>query len=179
MIGVVTCHFAGGQCEAGRDHRIFAEDRKFLGDIADIAIQFEKLGDFRMRTAAEATAVIEEFDDGHIAFGIASHPGIAVVEDRIGVVFDQRHIALCLFSSLTLLKHLNRFHDHFRILQQIRADLCAKGSTFGIRHVVEIKISSLNAGCQKQGGERRGEAGFRHVGLQSSGSAPRGALSST
>ena len=149
FIGLVPRNDLGCDGKARGDHGLFAQNRQFFHDKADVAVAIDQFFNLGERFFAVAAAVVHKLYDGHVAFGIATDIGIAVVEDRSRIVGHQREIRLRLCFGLTGLQLVHRFHDHFGVFHQIGADLGAELRAFGIGQFGQVH--RMGGGCQGKG----------------------------
>jgi hypothetical protein len=88
LVGVVAVHDPRRDGELRGQRRLLAEDREFLDDVADVAVQIDQGLHLGMRPPAEAAAVVHELYQHHVALGIAADPVEGGVEDRVLVGRD-------------------------------------------------------------------------------------------
>ena len=88
-----------------------------------------------MGAPAIGAAVIEELDQRHIAFGVATDPGIIVVENGLGIGRDKGRVGAGLILILAFFQNGDRFHQNLGVFQKIGADFLLENIPFFIIHV--------------------------------------------
>ena len=83
--GLVFVLIFGGERELGAFDARLGEDRPVLVDEADMAIVGDEPGQPRRRLLAVRAVVIEEGDDGDVAFGVAADRGRGIAEDLLDI----------------------------------------------------------------------------------------------
>ncbi len=145
--------------EARGDHGLFAEDREFLDDAADVAVAFDQPCGFGMRLSAVAAAVVDELDEGHAAFGVSADEAVAVGEDGAGVGLHKFGIAGRLLGLLARFQKVRHLDEEVWIGEEVVADFLVQRGAFGIRHGRDVEGGGAT-GREKGGGggECEGEA---------------------
>mgnify|MGYP001355145701 CR=1 FL=1 len=153
--------------------------------LSDLVIRLEELNSLgenalnsaidRLAIKAEAKAIIEEFDDGHVAFRIAHEGRARRVQQRILMRLHRVLRALFLRRLFPLTEDLDGLDDHFGVFQQVVADDLFNGAAIGIAHgrlVLGLGRQAVEAEADQRGDGGRGEKSFdrqgrkakRHVG---------------
>ena len=107
---------------AGGEFRAGPEDREFLVDHAKTGIGLFELDDRRRDRAAVGAVVVEEFHERDIARRIAADRRRRIVQDLLAAFGNGPLEDFRFGSALSLLQNPQRFHDDFRVLQEILAN---------------------------------------------------------
>ena len=138
-----------GDHEAGGQNGLLAQNGELLYDEPDVTIKVEQLLDLAVGSFAIAAAVVHEFDQRDVAVRIAADEGKTIVEDRLGMIGNQRHISLCLLLGLPLFQRTDGLHDHFGVFHEIGTDLFTEERALRVGHRVQIECERRSA---KEGG---------------------------
>jgi hypothetical protein len=98
------------------------KNRELLVDQAKIGIGLFELGNGRRDLAAIGAVVVEELDQCDVALRVAAYRRRGVVQDVFAALRNRTLEVFRLGCALALLQNLQRFHDDFRILQEILAN---------------------------------------------------------
>jgi len=160
-IGLAIVQLLHRDGKAGGHVRFRAQNGVFLDDEADVAIRLQQLVHLGKGAAAIAAAIIHELDQGDVAIGIAADPGMAVVEQRIGKLHDIGGVRIGLGLGLAGIQQVDHLDQHFGVVQQIGADLLAKGVALGLGHRGQVECGDR---ARQQGGGSKGKAkAHRHI----------------
>ena len=143
LVGLTQLYRQGG---AGGEVGGFAQDRELLVDVANVFVFRQQLLDQRVGTLAVAAVVVEEFDHGQAALGIAALRILVAIE-LLGVCLDQGLVVGSLLALLLGAQGVGHLDQDFRVLDQIVAHY--------LFHVALGQFARLNR-RRKQGGTRQG-----------------------
>ena len=119
---VIDVGIAHQNADARRIDGFVGEDRKFLEDDLEVGILGDQRGQVRHGSAAVATVVVEELDQGDVAIGIADDDLVRRIEDGIAVLAHGRLGAGLLFHAQRILKRNGEALQQLGIAHEIGFD---------------------------------------------------------
>ena len=153
LVQRIAAKLPHGYGEAGRDKRLFSQDRVFLDDKADVPIRLHQFCHLVIGLAAISASIVGEFDHRDVAFGIAAHPAGRIVENLCGMGLQKRGIVLRFKLGLPGIQHIHRFDQHVRVVQQIGLHLGPEDLPLGGGHGGQV---GPGRDCKGQGQQKAG-----------------------
>ena len=106
----------------GCQHRFLAQDWKLLEHDADVRVVLQRRHQRAQAALAVRAAVVEELDDGDVAFGVAGDVRAGVVEQGGPMGDDGLPRAFLLRDFAPPFQFLQRLHDDLRVPDQVVPD---------------------------------------------------------
>ena len=165
MIGGVFVRgdLAEGEGNPRGFQRLRAQHRDFLQDEADVRIGREQRIHVLHRLFAVAAIVVEELHHGHVAIGIAEHSALGRLEQRRSDFGDRRLLGRRLVGRPLGLQRVERFQQHFGMLDQIgahdrldRVGLLRVERRLRRRGRAVLRVGGAGCDQRKRAGEGRG-----------------------
>ena len=119
----------------------------------------DQILDHRIGLFADATAIIDEFDHGDIAIGIAADPAMAVVENGVLVVFRPEGIVLGSSAARRASSTLIDLTSTSGLAIRYSRTATPNAVLLGLGHLGGSKASAGRAVCGQGGGQN----GFHRV----------------